>query len=218
MKCAPINTVAVSTAMKGVLRALRALRMTLIAGSLVAGAAHVAHAQDMTRVRDLTIEDKAIPVRLMGYGLVIGLDGTGDKSSGGKQGGMSVNSIVNLLRRFGVAASGRSDEDVRTSPRCSSPRKSLRISVPVESSRCTCRRSATRARCAAACCGSTPLLSDVGSDPVATAQGPVLMADLGAKSRCDRKLRAHSRRRSSRDRLPRPKFAQSSNLCCASRT
>ena len=44
-------------------------------------------AQDMIHVRDLTIEDKAIPVRLMGYGLVIGLDGTGDKSSGGKSGG-----------------------------------------------------------------------------------------------------------------------------------
>src|SRR6185369_1051278 len=41
-------------------------------------------AQEMIHVRDLTIEDKAIPVRLMGYGLVIGLDGTGDKASGGK--------------------------------------------------------------------------------------------------------------------------------------
>src|SRR5262249_826726 len=59
-------------------------------------------AQEMIRVRDLTIEDKAIPIRLMGYGLVIGLDGTGDRSSGGKQGGMTVNSIVNVLRRFGI--------------------------------------------------------------------------------------------------------------------
>ena len=58
--------------------------------------------QEMIRVRDLTIEDRTITVRLMGYGLVIGLDGTGDKASGGKQGGMTVNSIVNLLRRFGV--------------------------------------------------------------------------------------------------------------------
>jgi flagellar P-ring protein precursor FlgI len=53
--------------------ALAALPMTTAAMS----------AQDMIHVRDLTIEDKAIPVRLMGYGLVIGLDGTGDRSSGG---------------------------------------------------------------------------------------------------------------------------------------
>ena len=59
-------------------------------GILMLLARATAGAQDMIHVRDLTIEDKAIPVRLMGYGLVIGLDGTGDKSSGGKSGGMTV--------------------------------------------------------------------------------------------------------------------------------
>src|SRR3954471_995427 len=61
-----------------------------------------ASAQEMIRIHDLTIEDKAIPVRLMGYGLVIGLDGTGDKSGGGKSGSMTVNSILNMLQRFGM--------------------------------------------------------------------------------------------------------------------
>src|ERR1700755_1141391 len=74
----------------------------IFAGAALAPFASPLAAQDMIRIRDLTIEDKAIPVRLMGYGLVVGLDGTGDKASGGKQGGMTVNSVVNLLRRFGV--------------------------------------------------------------------------------------------------------------------
>ena len=36
------------------------------------------------RVRDLTVEDKGVPIRLMGYGLVVGLDNTGDRVTGGK--------------------------------------------------------------------------------------------------------------------------------------
>src|SRR5947208_12757893 len=78
------------------------VRTLALATAVFVGAAPIAAAQEMIRVRDLTIEDKAIPIRLMGYGLVIGLDGTGDRSSGGKQGGMTVNSVTNLLRRFGV--------------------------------------------------------------------------------------------------------------------
>jgi len=60
-----------------------------------------ARAQDV-RIRDLTVEDRAVPVRLMGYGLVVGLDNTGDRTTGGKSGGMTVNSVVNLLKKFDV--------------------------------------------------------------------------------------------------------------------
>lgn len=55
------------------------------------------------RIADLTIEGSAVPQRLVGYGLVVGLDGTGDRSMASRQGGMTVQSVVNLLRRFDLA-------------------------------------------------------------------------------------------------------------------
>lgn len=58
-------------------------------------------AQD-ARIRDLTVSGGDIPVRLMGYGLVVGLDGTGDRVIGGFSSGHTVRSVANLLRRFGV--------------------------------------------------------------------------------------------------------------------
>ncbi|HSW31128.1 MAG TPA: flagellar basal body P-ring protein FlgI [Longimicrobiales bacterium] len=58
-------------------------------------------AQD-ARIRDLTVSGGDIPVRLMGYGLVVGLDGTGDRVVGGFSAGHTVRSVANLLRRFDV--------------------------------------------------------------------------------------------------------------------
>ncbi len=60
-----------------------------------------AHGQD-TRIRDLTVGSGDVPVRLLGYGLVIGLDGTGDRVVGGFSSGHTVRSVANLLRRFDV--------------------------------------------------------------------------------------------------------------------
>ena len=207
----PIQTERTASAMKGVLRALRALKMTLLAGAVVVMASRVARGQDMTRVRDLTIEDKAVPVRLMGYGLVIGLDGTGDKSSGGKQGGMSVNSIVNLLRRFGVelpveALKSKNVAAVLVTSEVSPYlRTGGKFEVHVSSI-----GDARSLR--GGVLWSTPLLSDVGSDPVATAQGPVLMADLGAKSGAiENSARIPAGGLLEID-MPRPKYAQSSNI------
>ncbi len=55
-----------------------------------------------TRVRDLTVFSGDIPVRMVGYGLVVGLDGTGDRVVGGFSSGHTVRSVANLLRRFDV--------------------------------------------------------------------------------------------------------------------
>lgn len=55
-----------------------------------------------TRVRDLTVQGGDVPVRLVGYGLVSGLDGSGDRVSGSSTAGHTVRSIANLLRRFNV--------------------------------------------------------------------------------------------------------------------
>lgn len=182
-----------------------------MAGSLVAVAAKTTHAQDMRRIRDLTIEDRAVPVRLMGYGLVIGLDGTGDKSSGGKQGGMTVNSIINLLKRFGVelpleALKSKNVAAVLVTSEVSPYlRTGGKFEVHVSSI-----GDARSLR--GGVLWSTPLLSDVGSDPVATAQGPVLMADIGAKSGAiENSARIPAGGLLEID-MPRPKFAQSNAI------
>jgi flagellar P-ring protein precursor FlgI len=60
-----------------------------------------ARAQD-TRIRDLTVGSGDVPVRLLGHGLVVGLDGTGDRVVGGFSSGHTVRSVANLLRRFDV--------------------------------------------------------------------------------------------------------------------
>ncbi len=59
------------------------------------------HAQ--VRVGDLTTRTGEVPVRLVGYGLVVGLDGSGDRSFGSLSGSVqTVRSVVNLLRRFNI--------------------------------------------------------------------------------------------------------------------
>lgn len=55
------------------------------------------------RIGDLTYREGEVPVRLVGYGLVVGLDGTGDRSFGSNVGAVhTVRSVTNLLRRFNV--------------------------------------------------------------------------------------------------------------------
>ncbi len=54
------------------------------------------------RIRDLVLNDVAPPVRLMGYGLVTGLSGTGDRVTGAMGSRQTVQSVVNLLRRFDI--------------------------------------------------------------------------------------------------------------------
>ncbi len=169
-------------------------------------------AQEMIRVRDLTIEDKAIPVRLMGYGLVIGLDGSGDRSSGGKTGGMTVNSVVNLLRRFGIQLPV---EAMKT-------RNVAAVLVTAEVS--PYLRAGGRFEIHVSSVGDarslrggvlwmTPLQSDVGGDAVATAQGAVLMADEGGKigTAIENSARIPTGGLLEAD-LPRPQFAASSKL------
>jgi len=59
-------------------------------------------AQNDVRIRDLTAAEGAIPVRLVGYGIAVGLDNTGDRAIGGQTAGPTVQSVINILRRFNV--------------------------------------------------------------------------------------------------------------------
>jgi len=54
------------------------------------------------RVSDLVVADGSVPVRLVGYGLVVGLDGSGDRALGSTGSRQTVQSVVNLLRNFDI--------------------------------------------------------------------------------------------------------------------
>ncbi len=62
-------------------------------------------ASSQATVGAVTTTEGDIPVRVMGFGLVIGLDGTGDRSisGSGRSAGTSVRAVANLLQRFGLA-------------------------------------------------------------------------------------------------------------------
>ena len=74
----------------------RPARLGLCLGLLVAGAPAPAAAE---RVKDLASIAGVRSNQLVGYGLVVGLDGTGDQTS---QAPFTVQSIKNMLARFGV--------------------------------------------------------------------------------------------------------------------
>jgi flagellar P-ring protein precursor FlgI len=146
-------------------------------GALIAVLAFASpvHAQDV-RIRDLTVEDHAVPIRLMGYGLVVGLDNTGDRVVGGKQGGMTVNSVVNLLRRFDIEVPA---EVIRL-------RNVAAVLVTAEVS--PYMRAGGTFEVHVSSVGDarslrggvlwmTPLLADVGGKPMGSAQGALLTSD-----------------------------------------
>ncbi len=133
------------------------------------------HAQ--TSISDLTVQQGAVPRRLVGYGLVVGLDGTGDRSYGANYGAVhTVQSVVNLLRRFNIEVPS---DHLRL-------RTAAAVLVTAEVS--PYLRAGGRFEVQVAALGDaaslrggllwmTPLISNPNSPPVATAQGPLVVAD-----------------------------------------
>ena len=76
------------------------LAIVLVAAALLLPS--VVRAQGEVKIRDLTNPEGAMPMRLVGYGLVVGLDGTGDRAVGGQSAGQTVQSVINILRRFNI--------------------------------------------------------------------------------------------------------------------
>ncbi len=129
------------------------------------------------RVQDLAFHPGAVPRRLVGYGLVVGLDGTGDRSFGSLIGGtMTVRAVVNLLRRFNIEV----------------PAERLRLrnvaAVLVTAEVSPWLRPGGRFEVQVAALGdatslrggvlwTTPLVTDPGAPPIGTAQGPVYVED-----------------------------------------
>lgn len=73
--------------------------------SLLIGGTSVVQAQDAgtARLKDLVLLEGAAPIQITGYGLVVGLDRTGDRARGTRGAGYTVQSVANMLRRFGIA-------------------------------------------------------------------------------------------------------------------
>lgn len=156
--------------------ALRMPGLALLAGLLALTSSGLS-AQATQRVGDLVTAPGNVPRRLIGYGLVVGLEGTGDRSFGNATGGtQTVRSIANALRRFGLEVPA---ERLR-------PRNVAAVIVTAEAS--PYLRAGGRFEVQVSSIGDatslrggvlwiTPLLSDVDQDPVATAQGALLGAD-----------------------------------------
>jgi flagellar P-ring protein precursor FlgI len=80
---------------------MRLFGLLLFVGLSVAGPAS-AQEEASARLKDLVLLEGAAPVQLMGYGLVVGLDRTGDRARGQRGAPYTVQSIANMLRRFGI--------------------------------------------------------------------------------------------------------------------
>lgn len=188
--------------------ALRGIALALIVlGAVVPRAA----AQD-ARVRDLTIMGGSIPARLMGYGLVVGLGGTGDRVTGGVSSRHTVQSVANVLRRFGVEVP---PELLRT-------RNVAAVLVTAELS--SFLHPGGRFDVHVASIGDarslqggilwmTPLVADVGGDPLASAQGPLVISDDGRRRWDVNEATARIPAGGVLEmELPRPRFASTTRL------
>jgi flagellar P-ring protein FlgI len=75
---------------------MRRIKALLLALGLLTGVSVTAHAE---RIKDLATVAGVRTNQLIGYGLVVGLDGTGDQTS---QTPFTIQSITNMLAQFGV--------------------------------------------------------------------------------------------------------------------
>ncbi|MEM1116224.1 MAG: flagellar basal body P-ring protein FlgI [Bacteroidota bacterium] len=74
--------------------------LTVLFAILLAVPASAQTAQ--TRLKDLVVPAGAAPTQLLGYGIVVGLDRTGDRARGRSGSVYTVQSIANMLQRFGI--------------------------------------------------------------------------------------------------------------------
>ncbi len=74
----------------------------LVLALLLAPAARAQNAGEV-RLKDLVSIESTSPTQLTGYGLVVGLDRTGDRARGERGSPHTIRSIANMLQRFGIA-------------------------------------------------------------------------------------------------------------------
>jgi flagellar P-ring protein FlgI len=160
----------------------RAVRTIAAAAALLLLMPSVAWAQNDVKIRDLTQAEGALPVRLVGYGIAVGLDNTGDRAIGGQTGGPTVQSVINILRRFNVEVPA---DLIRM-------RNVAAVLVTAEVS--PFLRAGGRFEVQVSSMGDarslkggtlfmTPLVADPNGPPLATAQGSLLISQGGSTTR-----------------------------------
>jgi len=70
----------------------------IIIAIIISGAALTAYADQTVKIKDIARIEGARSNQLVGYGLVVGLDGTGDS----QQAIFTVQSVTNMLQKFGI--------------------------------------------------------------------------------------------------------------------
>jgi flagellar P-ring protein FlgI len=165
-------------------------------------------------IRDLVIEEQNVPIRLVGYGIVTGLSGTGDQTYTGRNAQHTVQSVANLLKRFDITVPA---ELLRT-------RNVAAVLVTAEVS--PYLRAGGRFEVQISSVGDarslrggvlwmTPLISEIGGRPMATAQGPMVIEENVALRRRVGFAEASGRIPSGgllEGDLPRPTFASATKL------
>jgi flagellar P-ring protein precursor FlgI len=68
----------------------------------IASSSYDAQSQQLTKISDLVYIQNAEPIDLIGYGLVTGLERTGDRVTSGQSANFTVQSISNMLENFGI--------------------------------------------------------------------------------------------------------------------
>jgi len=173
-----------------------------------------AHAQSDVKIRDLTSPEGALPVRLVGYGLVVGLDGTGDRAIGGQSAGQTVQSVINMLRRFNVEVPAdllrmRNVAAVLVTAEVSPfLRSSGRFEVQVSSM-------GDARSLKGGVLFQTPLVADPNGPALATAQGPLMVSEGGSTTRYATTIETSARIPTGgilEADLPRPTIAATSRL------
>lgn len=160
----------------------RIVRTVAAAAALLLLMPSEAVAQNDVKIRDLTQAEGALPVRLVGYGLAVGLDNTGDRAIGGQTGGPTVQSVINILRRFNVEIPA---DVIRM-------RNVAAVLVTAEVS--PFLRAGGRFEVHVSSMGDarslkggtlfmTPLVADPNGPPLASAQGSLLISEGGSTTR-----------------------------------
>ena len=158
------------------LTSIRPVRTALLAMLALMMAVYAAEAQGTVAIRDLLIENQAAPVRLVGYGIVTGLSGTGDLTTSGRRSAHTVQSVASLLRRF----------DINVPPQLLGTRNVAAVLVTAEVS--PWLRGGGRFDVQVSSVGDarslrggvlwmTPLIAEVGGEAFATAQGAMILDD-----------------------------------------
>jgi len=192
----------------------RMVRTVMAAAALLVLMPGTVHAQNDIKIRDLTSPEGALPVRLVGYGLAVGLDNTGDRAIGGQSAGPTVQSVINILRRFNIEVPAdlirmRNVAAVLVTAEVSPYlRPGGRFEVQVSSiGDARSLRGGTLFM--------TPLVADPNGPPLGTAQGSLLTSQGGATTRLSATLETAARIPTGgvlEADLPRPAMAAQSRL------